>query len=354
MLVLAALAGATTTGATAAAATPPPGAAISDSLQYIGRVPDSSHIVEGKFDTVMGRDVLVTTGTYGFRIYDVRDAAHPKALDTLQPPEVLGKNGYWQDEDMEIDTQAQADHRRARSPPRRRRPDELPGHRPAQRQEPQPEVPLGLLRHLLQGPAPPAAGRALQRGAGGPHHELHRRLPLRVDRRPGAPRRSGLPGPVRARRARGRPADLGHGPAQSGEAAHVPQADRPEAQRRLHGLLARRGRRRQRVRLGQRPRRPARLRDQGPLARPEDRPRPRGAPVGSGAGGRRRASRAGTTASPAADGLHPQRDAADERARARGRGPQEQRGADDRGGLHGALRPGRPHRRRGHHELARR
>ena len=60
--------------------------------------------MEGKFDTVMGRDVLVTTGTYGFRTYDVGDAAHPKVLDTLQPPEVPGKNGYWQDEDMEIDT----------------------------------------------------------------------------------------------------------------------------------------------------------------------------------------------------------------------------------------------------------
>jgi hypothetical protein len=102
-LVLAALAAAATTGATASAATPPPGAAISDSLEYIGRVPDSSHIVEGKFDTVMGRDVLVTTGTYGFRTYDVRDAAHPKALDTYQPPEILGTLGYWQDEDMEID-----------------------------------------------------------------------------------------------------------------------------------------------------------------------------------------------------------------------------------------------------------
>ena len=187
------------------------------------RIRLDAHIVE--FDS-HGRD------RDGFRTYDVRDAAHPKALDTLQPPEVLGKNGYWQDEDMEIDTQAQADHRRARSPPRRRRPDELPGHRTAQRQEPQPEVPLGLLRHLLQEPAPPAAGRALQRGAGGPHHELHRQLPLRLDRRPGAPRRPGLPGPVRARRARGRPADLGHGPPQSGEAAHVPRPDRPEAQRR--------------------------------------------------------------------------------------------------------------------------
>jgi hypothetical protein len=103
VLVLAALAGALTTGASASAATPPPGAAISDSLQYVGRVPDSSHIVEGKFDTVMGRDVLVTTGTYGFRIYDVRDASKPKALDTFQPKEILGELGYWQDEDMEID-----------------------------------------------------------------------------------------------------------------------------------------------------------------------------------------------------------------------------------------------------------
>ena len=104
MLLLAALAGAfATTGALASAATPPPGAAISDSLQYLGRVPDSSMIVEGKFDTVMGRDVLVTTGRYGFRTYDVSDASKPRALDTFQPAEILGENGYWQDEDMEID-----------------------------------------------------------------------------------------------------------------------------------------------------------------------------------------------------------------------------------------------------------
>jgi hypothetical protein len=103
LLVLAALAGAVGTGAPASAATPPPGAAISKSLDYVGRVPDSSLIVEGKFDTVTGRDVLVTTGTYGFRTYDVRDASRPRLLDTYQPPEILGENGYWQDEDMEID-----------------------------------------------------------------------------------------------------------------------------------------------------------------------------------------------------------------------------------------------------------
>ena len=61
------------------------------------------HIVEGKFDTVMGRDVLVTTGptasgpmTSGMR----RDRGCSTASSLR---EILGENGYWQDEDMEID-----------------------------------------------------------------------------------------------------------------------------------------------------------------------------------------------------------------------------------------------------------
>src|SRR5919201_5975352 len=87
----------------ASAAEPPPGAAISDSLQYVARVPDSAAIVEGKFDRVGGRDVLVTTGRYGFRTYDVSDPAKPQLIGSFQPPEVLGANGYWQDEDMELD-----------------------------------------------------------------------------------------------------------------------------------------------------------------------------------------------------------------------------------------------------------
>jgi hypothetical protein len=48
--------------------------------------------------------VLVTTGRYGFRTYDVSDPRHPRRLDTFQPAEVLGENGYWQDEDMQLDT----------------------------------------------------------------------------------------------------------------------------------------------------------------------------------------------------------------------------------------------------------
>jgi hypothetical protein len=86
----------------ALAAAPPPGAAISDNLEYRGRVPGSG-VVEGKFDTVAGLPVMIVTGTFGFRIYDVSDPDAPKLLDGYQPPEVLGANGYWQDEDMDLD-----------------------------------------------------------------------------------------------------------------------------------------------------------------------------------------------------------------------------------------------------------
>ena len=81
----------------------PEGAAISDSLEYLGRV-ESPGLVEGKFDRVGGRRNLITTGRFGFRTYDVSDADEPRLLDAFQPPEILGENGYWQDEDMDIDT----------------------------------------------------------------------------------------------------------------------------------------------------------------------------------------------------------------------------------------------------------
>jgi hypothetical protein len=103
LFVVAALVAALNAGAAIQVSDPPLGAQISDSLEYVGLVPDSSRIVEGKFDTVAGRDVLVTTGRYGFKTYDVSDPAAPQLLDTFQPPEVLGANGYWQDEDMELD-----------------------------------------------------------------------------------------------------------------------------------------------------------------------------------------------------------------------------------------------------------
>ena len=81
----------------------PPGAVISDSLEYVARVPDSAQIVEGKFDTVEQRQILVTTGRFGFKTYDVSDPESPQLLDTFLPADILGPNGYWQDEDMDLD-----------------------------------------------------------------------------------------------------------------------------------------------------------------------------------------------------------------------------------------------------------
>jgi hypothetical protein len=103
LLVAAALVGSVSAGAAAAPVATPPGAQISASLEYVGRVPDSARIVEGKFDTVGDREILVTTGRYGFKTYDVSDPESPRLLDTFQPAEILGANGYWQDEDMDLD-----------------------------------------------------------------------------------------------------------------------------------------------------------------------------------------------------------------------------------------------------------
>ena len=85
------------------AAAPPPGAQISSSLEYVTRVPGTSMVVEGKFDKVRGRDLLIITGRFGFKTLDVSDPTDPQVLDTFQPAEILGENGYWQDEDMDID-----------------------------------------------------------------------------------------------------------------------------------------------------------------------------------------------------------------------------------------------------------
>src|SRR3954466_13468051 len=103
MLLVAVLALALLLPATALGADPPPGAAISKSLEYLNRVPGPG-LVEGKFDRVAGRDVLVTTGPFGFRLYDVADPEPPALLSSFHPPEGLGGMGDWQAEDRELDT----------------------------------------------------------------------------------------------------------------------------------------------------------------------------------------------------------------------------------------------------------
>ena len=88
----------------------PPGAVKSSNLEYLGSF-GGKGLVEGKFDRVRGRSVLITTGRFGFRIYDVNDPTRPRLLDEFQPAMILDssaaknpKEGYWQDEDMDIDT----------------------------------------------------------------------------------------------------------------------------------------------------------------------------------------------------------------------------------------------------------
>jgi hypothetical protein len=89
--------------ATQVAQAPPPGAQLSDSLEYVARVPGTSQVVEGKFDRAQGRDILILTGRFGFKTLDVSDPTSPQVLDTFMPAEILGELGYWQDEDMDID-----------------------------------------------------------------------------------------------------------------------------------------------------------------------------------------------------------------------------------------------------------
>lgn len=89
--------------AAAQGADPPPGAAISSNLEYITRIAGANGITEGKFDKVKGKDVLVITGRFGFKTYDVSDPEKPKLLDEFIPAD-LAANGYWQNEDMELDT----------------------------------------------------------------------------------------------------------------------------------------------------------------------------------------------------------------------------------------------------------
>jgi len=97
--------------ATASGAAPPPGAAISDNLEFVTRVAGANGITEGKFDWVRGKKVLVVTGRFGFKTYDVSDPEDPELLDEFMPAGIdpVGSGtsplgGYWQNEDMELDT----------------------------------------------------------------------------------------------------------------------------------------------------------------------------------------------------------------------------------------------------------
>jgi hypothetical protein len=86
----------------ASAAEPPHGAVMSDSLDYVGRLADTGTVIEGKFDKVRGRDILVVDGSWGLKTFDVSDPEHPVALGTFLPPGIQ-PGGFWKGEDLDID-----------------------------------------------------------------------------------------------------------------------------------------------------------------------------------------------------------------------------------------------------------
>ena len=49
------------------------------------RVAGAAGITEGKFDRVRGKKVLVVTGRFGFKTYDVSDPEEPELLDEFMP-----------------------------------------------------------------------------------------------------------------------------------------------------------------------------------------------------------------------------------------------------------------------------
>ena len=103
LLLVGGLAAALGLAASAAPVAPPPGAQISASLEYVGRVPNSGQIVEGKFDTVGTARSWSRPAASASRPTTSAIRESPQLLDTFQPPEILGANGYWQDEDMDLD-----------------------------------------------------------------------------------------------------------------------------------------------------------------------------------------------------------------------------------------------------------
>ena len=234
LLVSAALVVVLNAGAATQVVEAPPGAVISDSLEYVARVPVSAGIVEGKFDTVGKREILVTTGRFGFKTYDVSDPESPQLLDTFQPADILGANGYWQDEDMDLDVRRNLII--GALDPRHDDVDQTAC--PGTGTTPKPRLPLGLLRHLVRGPGEHATGRRLRRVACRAHVELHRELPLRVDGRACTPERPGRSRRLHTGRPRRRTPDLGHGSHRPRQSSCVPRADRPVAERRSHRLLA--------------------------------------------------------------------------------------------------------------------
>ncbi len=217
-----------------ATAAPPPGAAISDNLDYVTRVAGAAGITEGKFDKVRGKKVLVVTGRFGFKTYDVsnpearrcstsscrrasRRRIRTPAAALAAAGRLLAGRGHG------ARHEAQADHRRARPAARR--------HGPRRRRVParrrpavsDPDCKSGFYVISYADPAnmrqvgdfvslPSGTRRAASTTASTSGPAARRGAPTRTGwaRRS---RRSGPSGHAQQPPDRRRPADLGHGPA---------------------------------------------------------------------------------------------------------------------------------------------
>jgi hypothetical protein len=91
--------------AAAGAAQAPPGAVPSDNLEYVTRVPGTATIISANFDRVGGRDVMLASGDWGIKSFDLSDPRNPRELSTILPAG-LNPNGLWENEDVDIDKPA--------------------------------------------------------------------------------------------------------------------------------------------------------------------------------------------------------------------------------------------------------
>ena len=336
--------------AIAQAAEPPPGSAMSTNLEYLARVPDAAGITEGKFDRVRGTDVMVITGRFGFKTYDVSDPADPEPLDAYLPPE-LAANGYWQNEDMELDTRRKLIIGALDPRHNELAPTDCTGANSDKIANPKCKSGFYVISY-----ADPANLRQVGDFVAMPSGHTSSCIQDCRYIWTGGPARTNNPalawlGPIYASGSgdeparRRRPADLGHRPAQPERPEGVRRARRPVAQRRLHRLLARRRRGRPGHRLGQRPRRRPRLRHERPAPRPVPEPGPPGDAVRPDPRRRRRRRR-----DRAARDADAQLGPPDRRVRQGLRDQEGQRPGRDGGGLHDAVRderqdrPLRPHR----------
>ncbi|WP_051062503.1 hypothetical protein [Ilumatobacter nonamiensis] len=95
------------------AAEAPPGAI--DNVDYLGTVDDTDGAVAINFLEYKGRgkprDVMMVSGTFGLKSYDVSDPTVPMLLDELDEnvfklpgdPETTNVRAFWQNEDMDVD-----------------------------------------------------------------------------------------------------------------------------------------------------------------------------------------------------------------------------------------------------------